>query len=354
MAGSMRDGGFYYDLQKNNRLMAVTLHYNARKNGNTWDEVPNKDPETGYSKDALFTAILNEDFTVGISNTWDDFSGGNEISNFWNSIKPMAPYVSFVGEKLKKMESVADSDSFDGKVANFFKKGVEVVNRSGILDTAAKSLNNALVVQGTRFSYYGGTGVSFGNLGMKFTIFADWLPEGNGYVYKTVYQQLKDSFPYFMGTYTKMELGSEIKELNDIANQFMGWQEAPGGFQANLETVDTVQKGTLMLKLGGYYKITNLVVSDVQLTLSKQMTKNPTQENSISPLFCDIMLTLKPATKYSDISLRTFISGGDIEKGGTGDKELTDEMKSSMAQVRSEMISATAGGGALDYVFKRF
>jgi hypothetical protein len=52
----------------------------------------------------------------------------------------------------------------------------------------------------------------------------------------------------------------------------------------------------------------------MMLNFSKNMVKNP-EDNSVSPLFCDVALNLRPASKFTDLSLKKFINGFDSETG---------------------------------------
>ena len=181
-------------------------------------------------------------------------------------------------------------------------------------------LNHSLVVQGTRFSYYAGTGTSFSNLNMKFTLFADYI---NG-KFKTVHDQLDKLYPYIMGQYVNVNgsnKGGEAKEAGNL-DEFFGWQKAPGGFKPDIKNIDKAIFGTLKLKFGSYYSIRNLAVRDAQISFSKQLVKKPANPNSndyskdgLSPLYCDVVLSFQPVTKFSDVALRTFVEGTTTEQG---------------------------------------
>lgn len=328
--------GFYYDTQKDNKLLSATLHPNmiTKDNGNTWERVPDDQADDNdenlsldkvvyrFRKKPIAKAIIKDDFTVAVANNWTDFSMGDQITQMWNSVKPFAPYAHFLSDKLKQIQQANkemedDNEStIESAVYGFAKKAVDFV--TPYIDKAGGYLDRALVIQGTRFSYYSGTGTSFGNLQMKYTIFADWI---NG-EFKTVDDQLSELYPYVMGKYVPWS-----DDKSDSMNEFVGWQKPPGGFESNVKSLDTVQKGTLKLKFGGYYSISNLVIKDAQFIFSKQMVKNPTKLNVISPLYCEVQLTLQPATKFSDISLRNFITGSymkaDIEEVR---KDLNDKL----------------------------
>lgn len=310
--------GFYYDIQKNNPLTSVTLHANRKLNeNNEWIDISESEKdEAGYSKEALCTAILTEDFSISIANSWTDF-GGDPASQLWNDVvKPMAPYSDFLTGAIERMYDLQTDNpeaGGDSIAAGALRKVVNHLHKySKDADTISDYMNRSLVVQGTRFSYYSGTGVSFNNMGMKFTIFPEYNPAGD---FISIYDQLDKLHPYIMGQYIKEEkIGDYLENMgidgSDV-KEFIGWQKPPGGFKADIKNVDNIQKGTLELKFGSFYSISNLVVSDAQYTLSKQMVKIPrlNKAPTLSPLSCDINITLKPVTKYSDARLREFIGG---------------------------------------------
>ena len=90
-----------------------------------------------------------------------------------------------------------------------------------------------------------------------------------------------------------------------------------------------------MLRFGAYYAITNLVVENANFNFSKQMTKNPNPNASelLSPLYCDVTIQLRPATKYSDKSLKEFV----LSRGSTTlIADLTKELKGNLAKPQNE------------------
>jgi len=378
--------GFYYDVQRENKLLKVTLHANTKPPTNpyeTWyawtdesvikkegdniksvdntkisPEFPsnlglcteweedepgdkqtsiNNKKDTRYGKTPICTSILAEDFGITISNSWTDFEGGNQLQNMFNGIvKPLGPYASFLGKGLEKLSQGAANFSTENngssmgnlaaKLAKWSAYGSAIANSRGNL------LGRQLIVQGTRFKYWGGTNVDFGNLAMRFTLFADYVKEGDVYVWKTPDDQLASILPYALGKYVKLvdnketdyiasklieildeKLGtSENKnEINsEVANNFFGWQIPPAGFAPNIKDLDEIQSGTLMLKFGAYYKLKNLAIQNLQLNYSKQIAKYynlNTKKIETCPLFCEVTITLIPVTKYSDNKLREFI-----------------------------------------------
>lgn len=333
--------GWYYDLQLRNRLSSITLHANKRPKGckvptdtdsnwtkedyESWKEAPGKEKwdnwtdgdDKKYGKAPLCTAILNEDFSVTAANNWSDF-GSDVVGGLWgNVIQPLSPYSENIKEEIHKLaeknKNIPDSstDSWGGIGKNAVKHAVNFLDEKLQKGSIDDYLRSALVVQGTRFSYYNGTEVAFSNLGMKFTVFPKWN-EGN---FISVIDQLLVIYPYFIGHL----VDSDAKE-NTFAKDFIKWQRPPGDFTPNLKQIDeggtndAVLDGTLKLNFGPYYSIRNLVGGDITLNFSKQMIKQPVDgEGStkikITPLYCDVTLTLKPATKYSDNSLRNFVGG---------------------------------------------
>lgn len=316
--------GWYYDLQLKNRLTSASLHPNRvlSEDQSDWNPIEGeKDPDytdegkNAYAKDPICRAIITEDFNVSVANTWSDF-GGDMLGQMWESIKPLAPYAS----TFKQMISDAVADYRNPKN----KERLARIKESKVSSTMADImisldnklndpnsgiditdyLNRALVVQGTRFSYYSGSGTSFGNLMMKFTIF----PTYDGTEYKSVDSQISKILPYCIGKFVSGTDGLNMNssETQKMIDSMIGWQKPPGGFKANVKNVDVIQEGTLMLRFGAYYSIPNLVVENANFNFSKQMTKNP-ETSKISPLYCDVAIQLRPATKYSDNSLKDFV-----------------------------------------------
>ena len=210
--------GWYYDLQSNpetSRLTCVSLHPNTKKSssGDKWEAVSDKDLDDdiyfeggtsknkyNYSKTPICTAITTEDFNVAISNSWTDF-GGDMLGQMWESMKSLAPYTDFIQESIVKISENFNNASKsikntvnDSKVASGIQSGLSKIAdniKEGRLDPA-DYLNRSLVVQGTRFSYYSGTGTSFGGLSLKFTVFPKW----NGESFITVNSQIDNILPY--------------------------------------------------------------------------------------------------------------------------------------------------------------
>lgn len=427
---SSQISGFYYDWQLNNPLLTATLHTNTRlvgvKTGTEerdvyilgkgenpyemsgkfiWElwkplsgakdssqDKPEKgevycleplthnyslaydeNPSACYRAKPLITSILNEDFQFEIGNAWSDNGGQTGIESAFNSLKTLAPY---------KKEFGAATEALGGALKDFFgkKDGTGFANWTGdklksagkAIGAGADALNSSLIQQGTRFSYYGGTSTSFGNLSMRFTLFADWIwdEEKKDWIFKTVHDQLREIYPYTVGKYYPIKLGldknilknnSELaNDIDEVVGDFFGWQQPPAGFQADMRSLDTCQRGTLRLILGGYYTAENLLIDRMSVNFSKTMTKIPpysktwvneggvaeyngsipeesddqgktrkstknntysgkskrtykfdemgTGENEITPLYADVTISLRPASSYSDTTIINFSS----------------------------------------------
>lgn len=374
--------GWYYDKQMNSPLTSATLHANmwwdAEGNGGkgefiNWDKISGDNGfgshknecdrdkyETligtakdacGYGLDPICTSILNEDFNIAISNTWSEF-GGDPIGEMWNNLRgPMSGVARPIIESLNTLfenNRVAKQNSGENisKVREWIQNGVDWIH--GKLDTSrfneadvVSFLNKALVTNGTRFTYYGGTGVAFGNMGMKFTVFPKWE---NG-EFLDVQSQITKLYPYFIGQMESFEEATGVGTsqagdssaagtLKDAANRCFMFQKPPGGYLTEMSGIDLIQKGTLKLKIGSFYEITNLVCSDVMLNFSKNMVKNPTNQE-ISPLFCDVNITLRPSTKYSDKMLRAFVGGSDAAR-----KSMKEIIKKNLDDERQKLTSS--------------
>ena len=352
--------GWYYDRQLESPLTSATLHANMwwsekDKKFINWDQVKNNSSydytfgdnpgkcdtdyyksilglaknTCGYGIDPICTSILNEDFNIAISNTWSEF-GGDPIGETWNNlrgpmsgaVKPLIEAMETLFKKNKEVREANDNgDAAFGKVSGWISDAANWL--SGQYDKIKNKdvdvvsfLNKALITNGTRFSYYGGTGVNFGNLGMKFTVFPKW--DKNGKLIE-VPTQVEKLYPYFIGQLESFKDATNMKDDNsnsvsykegvkEALNTCFMFQKPPGGYLTEMSGIDLIQQGTLKLKLGGFYEIANLVCSDIMISYSKNMVKNP-ENQELSPLFCDISITLRPSTKYSDIMLRKFVGG---------------------------------------------
>lgn len=326
----MADGisGFYYDIQKTDPLLKVTLHPNtireAGEDGKFKKFVKAKGKvevdDEGYTIPPICSSVMSEDFALTIANSWSE-TGGDPLSNLWNSFKPLAPYTDFLSDaisglssKKEEWESTVNGQSSkqNSALVRSLSWAVDKIKNAD-LSKATEYLNSALVVQGTRFSFYGGTGISFSNMNMKFTLFSE---SDN-----TVRDQLQKILPYAMGHWETLNEDDSKESGIDNLKNFIGFEKPPGGYKANIRSIDNESdthdiEGTLKLKFGAYYSIRNLVISDVQLNFSRQLVKIPTNPNEMSnteftlePLFCDVQLTLRPAIKYNDTMINHFVLG---------------------------------------------
>lgn len=353
--------GWYYDWQAKNPITKVTLHYNqklvekkdekGKVIGSTWvalsdDEKDPDDKESpeptvracAYSKKPLCSSIAHENFNVSVANTWSEF-GADPIGDMWNTVRPLAPYAKELFKGLGKLVENHNEEMANNKeaktswIGETLSKVVTKINEfqnSGKDDMIVDYMNRSLVVQGTRFSYYAGTGVAFGNLVMKFTLFPKWQPNGT---FTNVYEQAAEIYPYIMGSFESEEM---LKDT--VFADFVKWQKPPGGFKSDMKNVDNVQEGTLKLKIGINYSIPNLVCEGAALDFSKQMVKDPTRINIdkgegtsgfLSPLYCDVVINLRPATKFSDKSLIAFVSGSGVQVTRTKhERMMIDNLKS--------------------------
>ena len=267
-------------------LEPITYHYSLAYSEN---------PSACYRRKPLITAILTEDFMVQVGNSWGDAGGMTSIEQAFNQAKGMAAHSKEIGGGIELLSDSIKNLTSDPKT--FIGKGVNWVNEN-ILEKFkgdgkhTDRLNSALITQGSRFSYYGGTQTTFQNLTLRFTIFADWVyDEIRGrWVFKTVHEQLREIYPYAIGKYDPIDLGAgdfaASKSKNEtlikaaetadkVFSSFFGWQSPPGGFQSDIRSLDACQKGTLRLVLGGFYTAENLLIDGMSVNFSKTMTKIP-------------------------------------------------------------------------------
>lgn len=310
--------GFYYDEQMKNEGLTMSLHPSMKYVGPDTFWAPADSREYGgiYNTLPIVKAIISEDFQIAAANQWDENTIMDEATQLFNSVKGLSPYIDYFANKGKEISQRGQEADINGNttgdsVARLVNDGV------GWLSNAAQKvtpyLNRALVIQGSRFSYYNGTSVGFGNMTMKFTLFSDWVdgkwmscidklkgPTGPGCCYGLL--------DYCLGKYVEW---SQDTDKDKEFNQFVGWQLPPGGFKPDLKNVDNIQDGTLLLIIGDMYAIPNLVVQDAQFTFSKQIMKYPksTSEIDLFPMYCDVQLTLKPAAKYTDQTFMKALDG---------------------------------------------
>lgn len=320
---------FYYDRDLMRTLMSVSLHANSvLGEDGKWKEPTELTDDEGYMEKYLIKAPLQEDYIVNMRNTWTEF-GDDAIGGFFNTLKPYAPYLGKLAQMARDMNDtekdmkILNDPDINTNFGTFVDKVTDRI--ANIADKGADILNRSLVSQGARFSYYSGSGASFSNLAMKFTIFSGWRV--NYYTgkteWKTVNDQLSPLYPYIMGKYTGGVIDEESGNIEgtDIdtgikgeaaakINEFLSWQLPPAGYKPDVKHVDNIQFGTLKLKFGAFYSLPSLVCTNAQFNFSKQMVKQwDGSRNVLSPLYCDIVLNFQPATKYSDDSMRRFVSG---------------------------------------------
>ena len=281
-----------------------------------------------YAKKAILRSFVHDDFNVSVANSWSGNSGGDAVTDLFNLVKPYGAYLPFIKDQINIMKLEQDNlRNADGEynkevlghlknstMADTLMKGVDTLSNfvnkdKGLFSKVIDSLNSTIVSQGSRFSYYQGTGTSFSHLNMKTTLFPKYDSTGK---LITVLDQLEEIYPYAMGTFEHDEITSKLQ-----VNKFIAWQRPPGGYEANIFDIDTVQKGTLKLKIGSMYSLDNLVISSMQLYLSKTVLKAPNPFKEIikpTPLYCEVSIDLMPVTKYSVESLKDFVNGNRMKK----------------------------------------
>ena len=354
---------WFYDNQLLDRMTSVSLHANTyQDNNNKWRRYESGIDAGGYCLAPLCTSILSEDFQVNIGNTWNEVGGDPVSQGYERYIKPTAPYVNYMKDAIAEIGKKASDwgKTKEGEISGVAKHLTawagrigEVAERRG--DDLVDYLNSALISQGTRFTYYSGSGVSFGNLQMRFTMFPIWAADGT---FMSVPQQLELLFPYVMGTYENIVVGQD-KKGKDVTSALIGWQKPPGGYQAVYKDIDVIGiKGTLKLRLGSFYVLESLVCESMNFSLSRQMVKRPQSvdtrspawagttkltkdtgdislkvedQMAFSPLFADVILSFRGATKYSDQTMRRFIYGLNIGgKENEGGQDASDVMKKNL------------------------
>lgn len=290
--------GFYYDEQLNNRSYTVRLYGDGDGHG----DYPN----------LIAKSIWTENFEFATSNTWNNFeSVGNPLESIWNQANKFSGFAKPIVETIQKLPQV-NSESTAGQAINRF---VNWSKRNG--NTLLEKMNSHLVVQGTRFVYFGGSSINMSNLSMRYTIMYDpSAPKGQ----RTVRDQLNILMPYCIGKYETLKevMGKEGDGQGILS--LLGWQTPPGGivpFTAGWKNVDAQGKGTLKLVFGGNgfigssgstdsgdFEIDNLVVKDWNVSLSRVSVKGETER---TPLYADVTLTFDLAGYITRDKLKQFL-----------------------------------------------
>lgn len=304
------NSGFYYDSQLNDPFLSITLHANTIKDknskewklyeGDTLDPISDSTYSKNYMAEPLARCILTEDLAYSIQNNFTDNNMGNPIESMFETFKPYAPILGNMADGLTKgAGEVAKANNFGSALASAAGNIGKAV--APWMKSASNFLNKALMVQGTRFTYYNGTSFNFNNLEMKFTVFSDYDKNGKFYSVEDYIQNLA---PYVMGEYHPATNYKELKTGNDTADKFIhdyvGFQEPPGGFTMDTKNLNNVLKGTLRLNIGGMWAIENLVLKNMNVVLSKVQAKNPDEPGGLVPLYADITLQLAPACTIVD------------------------------------------------------
>lgn len=376
--------GFYYDAQLENPMLKVTLHANteegpAPRYSQPWsaDLEEDAEGEYPYGLDPICQSIVSEDFQVSVSNNTNNF-GGDPLGDLWNSaVKPYSSYLndptlakdlSFITDKINGLTNKWVSNTEQGSVMNSLaemtngatawlkdifanghlsdidlkgvdKNGKEYIldsSHAGVISKAAAITSRSLVVQGTQFAYYSGTGTDFGSLSMKFVVFSGYDSWGN---YRTVEDQLALLKWYTVGRFIPCKEAEAAgdggsKKVPEFIKNFASWQIAPGGYIAGIKNIDEAQYGTLKLRVGPFYSIENLIISGAQFNYSKTMCKVPAtgDDTTLDPLFCEVMLTLKPVTKFSGDAMFNFAHGKRTEKYR---EKVVNKMKTDLKAIKS-------------------
>lgn len=273
-----------------------------------------------YFAEPICSSIFTEDFNFTIANEWTGHDGGNFLESAFKNLKPYAPFLGTLADGIKNTD-LEGAKGLGSSAASWLSN---ILGKAGNIARGLEPvLNKALYIQGTRYSMYNGSSTNFGNMTMKFTLLSDWkqwYPGAPDYHFMTVYDQLMYIYPYCIGFYEsgigglesyiqkEIENGKIKETVSKFANAYVGWQAPPGGFESINRNIDVQQKGTLRLILGGFYTIDNLVIKDISVNVSRQLCKDPSDEDNMVPLYADVQITLQPASVYTDLSLGRFLN----------------------------------------------
>lgn len=308
----VNNSGFYYDSQLNDPFLSITLHANKKTEdgGKTWIDWPGKHLEStgspgkagNYGAEPIARCILTEDLVYSIQNNFTDNNMGNPLESLFETFKPYAPILGNLSDELTKgAGEAAKANNFGSAIARTLGNSAKAV--APWMKDAEKYLNKALMIQGTRFTYYNGTSFNFNNLEMKYTVFSDYLSDGQGnWEFHPVEDYIKELAPYAFGKYEPADIDVGRKNVSKFIHDYVGFQNPPGGFKMDTKCLDNVLEGTLRLNIGGMWAIDNLVLKNMNVVMSKVQAKDPRDGNTgkTLPLYAEITLQLAPASTIID------------------------------------------------------
>ena len=342
--------GFYYDSQLNDPMMSVSLHPNTMLGGKdkhedgwgpfddglfleaTTKETKGEEYWDKYSKTPIARAIMTEDFAYSVANNFTDYNGGNPIEQMFDTVKPYASILGTAAEGFKKGANMNKEDNMGSWLVN--KVGSLAETIAPWMNKASNMLNNALIVQGTRFTYYSGTSFNFNNMELKFIAFSDWI--NGGTEFQPVSDYIKELKPYVMGTYHPV-CTNLFPEADQFIKEYVGYQSPPGGFYMSTKHLDHILRGTMRLNIGGKYAISNLIIKNMNVTMSKAQAKDPRpgKEGETVPLYAEITLQLQPASSIVDTSYDTILGHKGIETDVM--KPVADSYKSKLNTLKDTL-----------------
>ena len=351
--------GFYYDSQLEDPFLSISLHPNKYlkdgadgANDNDWlstedkslclEPISKSDWSAKYLKRPIARCIMSEDFSFSINNNWSDYNGGNPIEDIFNNAKPFAPLLGKLGEGIEKgVKDTKKNGNFGSWIVNSISGLVNDWGLGKLLKNGESYLNKALLVQGTRYSYYSGTSFNFNNLEMKYVVFSDYIKGLDGtWEFQSVDDYVKSIKPYVMGIYAPVNSKglTEYEDFNKFLSDYCGFQSPPGGFKMSTKNLDNVLEGTLRLNIGGTWAIENLIIKNMNVTMSRVQAKHPIGDGSTVPLYAEIVLQLAPVSMLIDTGYSRIIEHSGVtnlrKNISSGYKDEMDTIKNKLTNVQ--------------------
>lgn len=320
-------GGFYYDTQLEDPYLSMSLHANTKIVDGEWVEWPGEhlepiDNEKGskwskcYGVQPIARCIMSEDFSYSIVNNFSDYNSGNPVEDLFSAMKPYAPIMEKLGKGLG--DAVENTGTLGSDVVSWLSKYAK--KASGLMKTTGGYLNKALFVQGSRFTYYNGTQFNFNNMEMKFVVFSDYVTTNGVYwKFQSVEDYIKTLQPYVMGIYSPYNAdflaNTDFQgEAKKFIQEYVGFQDPPGGFHMDTKALGNALQGTLRLNIGGTWAIDNLVIKGMNVSMSRVQAKDPEHPGETVPLYAEISLQLSPAAAIVDTGYRSILDHGGLGK----------------------------------------
>lgn len=247
-------------------------------------------------RELVLVAMLTDDLTVGIGNSFSD--GSEDIIT--STAKSIA-------------ESVKANSRFVGGAAENIKELIGKDNViSDALNTIAAKGQYHLLTYNDRVNMYNGSTVTC-TIPINAFIYNNSQPESAGSFktlsVKSAVRRLVDRIIGDVEDFSTKNADGTEGLFSDL-NGYFAFQKPPNGYVAKMNNLSNKDQpfppGTFTIEVGDLYIIKGLVITAANITMSKQKLKNRDGATD-QPLFAEVSLTMEPAVQYLKSHLKDFL-----------------------------------------------